>query len=153
MAGKGIAMISDLLQGIVDSVFNLYGGKVPIYITQLKQDFTAPCFFIEFVDSTPVQDLNNRYHSDITFQVSYYPEEDESGSPDYLDVSKQIMPLEMALHEITLRDGSLIRSKETQSTINDNVLHVSVTYEIHYYVPPVKAPLMQTLKQNQTTKE
>lgn len=146
-------MISDLLQGIVDSVFNLYGGKVPIYITQLKQDFTSPCFFIEFVDSVPVQDLNNRYHSDVTFQVSYYPEDNESGSPDYLDVSKQIMPLEMALHEIALRNGSLVRSKETQSTINDNVLHVSVTYEIYYYVPPVKAPLMETLKQNQKVKE
>lgn len=144
-------MINTVLQGIVDALYNLYGGTVPIYTMQQKQGFEAPCFFIDVVDSQLVQELRNRYIRNITFQVSYITSLDDGDSIDYKDLYKQAPVLELGLETLILRNGDKIRGDDISSTVDD-ALHVTVTYPVFFYVPDKKEEYMEQLIQSQHTK-
>lgn len=149
-------MTADVLQGIVDAIHNTF-GDVEIYTGQLKQGFKEPCFFIELIEGTTTHDLGNRYHDDLTFQISYFPQP----GPSYKDMYRTMQPLTLALGTITPRDAgdpsksyNGIHGHDFDSLIDDDVLHVNVSYTIFYYLPLEKVPAMETLTQTQrTTKE
>ena len=149
-------MIADVLQGIVDAIHGLY-EDIEIHTGQLKQGFNTPCFFIKLITSNTTHELGNRYHDDMTFQISYFP----GGGPDYKDMYRKLQPLMMALQRIRPRDAAdqkkrynEIYGRDWENTVDDDVLHIIGTYTIFYYLPLEKVPAMETLTQTQrTTKE
>lgn len=145
-------MINTILQGIVDALYNLYGGKVPIYTSQQKQGFEAPCFFVEFVDSQLIPEMDGQYTRNLSYQISYITSLNNGDGMDYKDLYAQIPPLELGLENLKLRNGDLIRGEDISSSIDD-VLHVQITYPYRFYVPRDKEACMETLKQIQRTKE
>ncbi len=145
-------MINTILQGIVDTLYTLYDGKVPIYTTQQKQGFEAPCFFVEFVDSQLISELKGHYVRNLSFQISYITTFDEGDSVDYKDLYAQLAPLEMGLETLLLRNGDIIRGEDISGEI-DEALHVHITYPDRFYIPKDKGVLMETLKQTQHVKE
>lgn len=145
-------MINTILQGIVDTLYTLYDGKVPIYTTQQKQGFEAPCFFVEFVDSQLISELKGHYVRNLSFQISYITTFDEGDSVDYKDLYAQLAPLEMGLETLVLRNGDIIRGEDISGEI-DEALHVHITYPDRFYIPKDKGVLMETLKQTQHVKE
>lgn len=145
-------MINTILQGIVDTLYTLYDGKVPIYTAQQKQGFEAPCFFVEFVDSQLISELKGHYVRNLSFQISYITTFDEGDSVDYKDLYAQLAPLEMGLETLLLRNGDIIRGEDISGEI-DEALHVHITYPDRFYIPKDKGVLMETLKQTQHVKE
>lgn len=145
-------MINIILQGIVDTLYSLYGDAIPIYTSQQKQGFEAPCFFVEFVDSQLISELKGHYVRNLSFQISYITTFDEGDSVDYKDLYAQLAPLEMGLETLVLRNGDIIRGEDISGEI-DEALHVHITYPDRFYIPKDKGVLMETLKQTQHVKE
>lgn len=145
-------MINTILQGIVDTLYSLYGDAIPIYTSQQKQGFEAPCFFVEFIDSQLIPELKGHYVRNLSFQISYITTFDEGDSVDYKDLYAQLAPLELGLETLKLRTGDIIRGEDISSTI-DEALHIHITYPDRFYIPPPKGVFMETLKQSQQVKE
>lgn len=145
--------MNDITQGIVDALHHLYYGKVKIYTEVKKQGFEAPCFFVEMIDSFFDHELHNRYLEQGTYQISYFTNKTKGESPDYGDLQKQIRPISMVLTALPLRDGHTIRGQEISSIIEDDVLHVTVSFKRFIYKELEKKPTMETLNLKQETKE
>lgn len=145
--------MNDITQGIVDAIWHLYDGQVPIYTEQQKQGFQSPCFFVELINSSIEREMGNRFLETATFQVSYFPELTEGDSPDYIDMQKQIRPLTLALEVIPVAGTKGIRGDDIETVINDDVLHITVSYSRFVYLAGDREAYMGTLELHQRTGE
>ena len=152
-------MTNEIVNAIAKGIKSAWGdGCPPIYVTQLRQGFSAPCFFIELIETHTEAGLAGelrgkgaRYHDEVSFQIHYFPETNEGDGGNVRAMYDVIPYLGMAVEVITLADGSKVRGRDISHVIDDDVLHTSVIYDVFYYRVCETAPYMETLTQTQTT--
>ena len=145
--------MNDIAQGIVDALHTVSNGTIPIYTTMQRQKFKEPCFFVEMIDSQMEHELGNRYLESATFQISYFTGMTAGDSPDYADMQGSIRPISLALEVISTREGDSLREHDITAAIDDDILHINVTYNRFIYLEGDKESYMETLALTQHTKE
>jgi hypothetical protein len=143
--------MDDIIQGVVDALWDLYDGAVPIYTEQQKQGFEAPCFFVELINTSMERETGKRFQETASVQVSYFPPGTDGDSPDYKDIQSQIRPILLALEVIPVSGTKGIRGTDIEAAVVDDVLHVTVTYSRFIYLKGEDVPYMETLSINQKT--
>lgn len=151
-------MTNDVIDAIAKAIKTQWEENCDIYINQLRQGFNTPCFFIELIEAHTEAGLSfdsrgrgGRYHDELTFQISYFPGNAPGDGGDVRKMYNIIPKMGLLLELLTLADGTKIRGRDISNTIDDDVLHATVIYDVFYYRVCDNAPYMETLKQTQTT--
>lgn len=135
------AAIAECLDGLVP--------EAEIYMGDIAQGFTGPCFFILASSSEQKQVIKDRYVRQHVFDVQYFPRD------TYLpaaELGKAEALLWMALEYVELADGP-IRGTEMRTQIMDGVLHFFVQYDVFVMKKQKQLPVMEKLRQVQKIKE
>lgn len=137
-------MVNDVYTGIAAELENSFDNPI-VYFDSLPQGFEAPCFFINLMDSRLEPKLWNRYELAMDFDVIYYPHNpDEDNAIELHDVAYKLL---FQLEYITVLKN-LLRGIDMHFEVQDNVLHVFITYKVMIFKKLAKSPLMQQLIQN-----
>lgn len=140
--------VNNIISGIAGKLYDTFGAGYEIYTEQVEQGLTEPCFTIGTVRNRAERFLGERYYRRNTFNVNYFPASEETPLAEIRDIEEQLL---CALEEITV-DGDLVRGTDIEGTISDNVLVLTVSYNMFTCSDKEPENAMETIEHNTTAK-
>lgn len=116
-------MINKIIDGICIALNNEFGDSYEIYTESVEQGLKEPCFFINSLNPTNAQFLNNKYERTQPFCIQYFP----SSSEKNYECNEVLEQLNQCLEYISVSDN-LTRGTEMHGEMVDGILN----YFIHY---------------------
>lgn len=113
----------------------VHGGNV-------KQGLSPGDLNVVMPSAASSKQMGQRYLRTPTLDVIYYPQDDKAITADCCAMAEL---LTAALQDITTPEGDLIHCTSCEWTIEEDVLHVVVSYDHHVYTP-IEETLMETLQ-------
>lgn len=136
-------LIQDLITGISKK---LEPFKYKVYVDEIKTNLATPSFLIQLINHTHIRYPSNRFKKDFPIQIVYFP--DTRGNRDVnFEIYNVISELNFSMEVIELEDGSLIRGKDMDHMVEDNVLYFYITYTTMVRLEDEDLPLMEKLIQ------
>lgn len=117
-------MVDLIINGIANKLYELFEYR--IHKDNIKQGLKPPCFLINFVTNSRVQELHNRELRRNTFIINYYPETADNNKELY-DISERLM---MGMTTISVKGFGCLHGTDISSEIVDGVLRFQVNYNI-----------------------
>lgn len=117
-------MINKLTDGIVAAIHEEFGDEYEIYIENVEQGLTEPCFLITLASANMEPRLKDTYQFDLLFLIQYFPVSQEARR----ECGEVQLRLYQALEYIEA-DG-LKRGEEMEGEIVDEVLRFQVQYRL-----------------------
>lgn len=121
-----------------------------IYHDVLPMGYEVPCFFINAVDTQVSLQLYDRYKLQVNYDVTYHPEEKKFYNTEFSKVGNI---LAFGLETVSLEDDKPIRGNNIRYEVQDNTLHLFVTFNFFIRRSKDRGEKMQILTQIYTTKE
>lgn len=118
-------MINKLTNGIAAAIHAEFGDAYEIYLENVEQGLTEPCFLITLANASMEQQLNETYQFTHLFLVQYFPGTQESRS--------ECMEIQFRLYqalEYIEADDRLRRGEEMEGELVDDVLQFQVQYRL-----------------------
>ncbi len=136
-------MISSINDEVKNKLLSIY-PDITIYDEKVPQKFKTPSFFISIYDQDYEKRLNTKYGSTISYDVSYFPNE------EYNKNNEMYLVQENLLREF--RDLGTFRALSIRANITDDVLHIifDVKYSEMTVIDDIK---MNKLESNTNIKE
>lgn len=134
-------MVNDILDGITNALHDEFGDTFSIYTEKVKQGLQVPCFFVSCISPKDERWLGNRRKLTNQFTVQYLPGTDEP-KRECNAVSERLV---CALEYIQLSSGCL-GGTNMQPAITDDVLTMSVNYNLYAYMQTDIEPTMNDIK-------
>lgn len=118
-------MVNEMLKGISNQLYDVFGADYKYYIENVEQKLTKPCFTIDSI--IPLQRSRSRvlYDRTIPVVVHYFTGDKENTKKDCYEKAELIVE---ALEFVPFH-GSLLRGENISWQIIDDVLQVFVTYK------------------------
>lgn len=116
-------MVDLIINGIANKLYELFEYK--IHKDSIKQGLKPPCFLINFVTNSRIQELHNRELRRNTFIINYYPKTKDN--KELYDVSEQLM---QGMTMISVKGFGRLHGTDISSEIVDGVLRFQVNYNI-----------------------
>lgn len=140
-------MIKDIMNAISIRLYEVFGDGYEIYMNDIQQGLTEPCFLITVVDYSKEQLLKSRSKRLVPFDIIFFP---NKGKSQCYEVADQMMN---ELEFITLLDGDKMRGTDMNSNVVDNVLHFFVNYNFMATVTEDAIDKMESIAIENGTKE
>ncbi len=136
-------MVSSINDEVKNKLLSIY-PDITIYDEKVPQKFKTPSFFISIYDQDYEKRLNTKYGSTISYDVSYFPNE------EYNKNNEMYLVQENLLREF--RDLGTFRALSIRANITDDVLHIifDVKYSEMTVIDDIK---MNKLESNTNIKE
>lgn len=140
-------MINDIMNAISIKLYEVFGDGYKIYLNDVQQGLTEPCFLITVVDYSKEPLLQSRSKRLVPFDILFFP---NKGKSQCHEVADQMMN---ELDMVTLLNGDMMHGTEMRSEIVDDVLHIFVNYNFIAKVEKEQEDSMETLNIQNSTKE
>lgn len=141
-------MVNDIMDGIKNTLYGIFGDSCEIMFDELKQDFEPPAVWILELKTTQEHVIRNRYNRRYNFDIQYFPKNEIGITQEINEVTDALL---LGLEYITA-GGNLIRGSDISYEMQDKILHFFITYEVFVLKIQDKGPLMEELVQTQHTK-
>ena len=133
-------MLNDIITGSAKALGGAFGSDYRVYIDDVKQGLSEPCFFVAALKSEQSPLLGDRAVWRNPFVIHYFPRTPNANEELYGAAAR----LMYALRYIALPDGDPLRGRAMRYEAVDGVLHFFVTYTIIVNIPR-ELPVMETL--------
>lgn len=141
MEGDSIANINDLRIGINQTLDKTF-PQISIYSEQIEQGFEEPCFFIKILSSGQDREFNRRYKKNISFDIHYFSDKEDTNS-DCLNMADKLYEV---LEYVPI-GNSLYRASNMTHEVIDGVLHFMLQFNFHVLKEIEAAEKMNKLTQ------
>lgn len=138
-----------IIDGIVKALKAEFGDSYTYYVNDIPQGFNEPSFYIKLLDSKFNLVCGNRYLRKNLCLIRYFPQSELSPKQEINAVLDRLFPV----LEYIYMDEDLIRGTNMESTVEDNILHLSINYDFFVFRPIKREILMQKLIQDQNLKQ
>lgn len=139
-------MINDIMNAISIKLYEVFGDGYKIYLNDVQQGLTEPCFLITVVDYSKEPLLKSRSKRLIPFDILFFP---NKGKSQCYEVADQMMN---ELDMITLLNGDMMHGTEMRAEIVDDVLHFFVNYNFMATVENEPLDSMESIDIKNSTK-
>lgn len=134
-------MIQEITNGISNAIYKVFPAY-PIELEPIEQEFQSGSFLITFATVIEKQLMDNRYYRRYPAEIMYIPKENaDEPVAEMQSVQEKLMD---ALEYITVK-GDLVRGINRKAVIVDDVLSVSVDYDLHVFKTKPTDPLIESL--------
>lgn len=140
-------MINDIINAISIRLYEVFGDGYEIYMNDVEQGLTEPCFLITVVDYSKEQLLQSRSKRLVPFDILFFP---SKGKSQCYEVADQLMN---ELDMIELLNGDKMHGTDMKSEIVDNVLHFFVNYNFMATVEKERLDSMESMNIENGIKE
>lgn len=141
-------MIQEILEGVAQTLYQVFGEDCKIYENDVEQGLQEPCFFLGVLQPSLSPLPGGRSLSMYPLDVQYFPAS-RRDNQTLLCVAEKLM---VCLEVIQLPDGAKARGTERAYAITDHVLHFLVTYPVILRQRREETP-MQEVQVDTTTKK
>lgn len=117
-------LVELIVNGIANRLYELFG--YPVYSNNVEQKLNPPCFLVNLVDVSRVQELHDRERRINLFNIVYFPKQRDNITEMY-NVQEQLM---QGMTSISVRGFGLLHGTDITSKISDGVLNFQVNYNI-----------------------
>lgn len=117
-------MINEILSGVSIKLNYVFGDDYEVYVNDVNQGLSEPCFFIAVLSPSHAPLLGKRMKITMPLDVHYFP----MNSGDNYEMSRVGDMLFRALDLIETPGFGSFRGREMRWQIYDGVLHFFVTY-------------------------
>lgn len=134
-------MVNNIIISIASSIINEFGKNTVVYIEEVKQGLSLPCFFIKNIKSEKKQGLGDRMKFINYFIIQYFPEvkqknKDMSAIADRLfDCLEFISAGKKVIRGTDMHtdkgSGVVLNGLSTAYENNDSILNFYVNYNFH----------------------
>lgn len=114
------------IEAISRNLYQEFGSGHQIYVDASVQNLTEPCFYICPLSAEHVQRLGTVYRRNQSFDIHYFPIEEERPSKELSDTAERLY----SCMEYIFIEGKTYRGTDMKSEIQDGVLHFTVDYNI-----------------------
>lgn len=131
--------------GIISALKQYYGNNALVFIDDLPQKFTRPCFWIDVVKFSSQRAINDHFNVSHLIDVKMYATNKDKPHQELYDAQDILTDI---LEVVPYKDDSgehQIRGTAINAVITDGVLHFMIEYAFDVYVPK-NIPLMKYLK-------
>lgn len=135
------------MNAISIKLHEVFGDGYKIYLNDVKQGLTEPCFLITVVDYSKEPLLDVRSKRILPFDILFFPNKEKS---QCYEVADQMMN---EFDFITLLDGDMMHGTEMRAEIVDDVLHFFVNYNFIATVEKEPLDSMESIDIKNSTKE
>lgn len=118
-------MLNKVIDGIAQKLNQVFGNGYEIYIDEMEQGVTTPCFLIVCLKGRQEQEIGATYKWELPFDIQYFPHEVKLTH----EVNSVVGILNTGLEYIQIEDG-LLRGTELKHEVIDGVLHFFVNYNL-----------------------
>ena len=139
-------MINDIMNAISIKLYEVFGDGYKIYLNDVQQGLTEPCFLITIVDYSKGQLLQSRSKRLVPFDILFFP---NNGKSQCYEVADQMMN---ELDMITLLNSDMMHGTEMRAEIVDDVLHFFVNYNFMATVENEPLDSMESIDIKNSTK-
>lgn len=139
-------MINDIINAISIRLYESFGDGYKIYLNDVQQGLTEPCFLITVVDYSKEQLLQSRSKRLVPFDILFFP---NNGKSQCHEVADQMMN---ELDMITLLNSDMMHGTEMRAEIVDDVLHFFVNYNFMATVENEPLDSMESIDIKNSTK-
>ncbi|MCI6691441.1 MAG: hypothetical protein MR510_02950 [Clostridium sp.] len=108
-------MINDIKECIVETLLEIY-PNITIYDEDIPQNFKTPSFLITLTDHQYAKRINNKFDSEISFDISFF------SSKENYEIKVDCLNTQQELFR-SFDFISRYRALDKEATIVDNVLH------------------------------
>lgn len=139
--------ISIIINAISQKINEIFGDDYNIEDGEVKQGFEAPCFFIHLFNGNQKHYRQNRYKSELSFQIVAFAKDDDI---------KQLHEMAEGLYDIeylTIENGDTIRCFNMNHRIEDGVLQFSFDIKNFIYKEKIEADKMENISVNEEVKQ
>ena len=139
--------IEDIIDGVSVKLDELFGDKYTIYSNSVKQGMQFPCFFIHLFNGKQKHYRQNRYKSELNFQIVGFAKDDNI---------EQLHEMADGLYDIeyfTINNGDIIRCFNMKHTIEDGVLEFYFDINNFIYKEKIETDKMKNISINKEVKE
>lgn len=143
-----VISLENIKNAVSQKLDDLFGDEYSIYTEEVKQGLNPPAFFIQFIEPTKRQVLDNRYFRTHPLDIVFFPVENGTELKQCENVSETLFD---GMEYITV-DGDICRGSKMHYEIVDKVLHFFVQYNMSVLKPKIPDEYMGTLKHNGFTK-
>lgn len=134
-------MQHDTIIAISKKLHEEFGSEYTVYPDAPEQNLHEPCFYICALHTEQVPKLGTACVRNQSFDIHYFPKEEEQPSKELSDVSERLY----SCMEYIALDGKLYRGKERKAEVRDGVLHFMVDYNIPLRKPEEPDAYMEEL--------
>lgn len=127
--------VNQLVDGLSLTLREAFPDIENLYIEQVPQGFTKPCFLLRLINADEVQRLGNwwrenvmvTYHmADYMFEIRYHTDE--------LDKNQRCYGMAEKLYTLLFNFKKMrLWGSDMNYEVSDNVLHYFVTYQVSLY--------------------
>lgn len=127
-------MIESVINAISNGLYHSFNDNIKIYTESMDKSVKKPCIFLLLKEFKEVKVISNRYKQTATFNITYYPKEQDLTNDEII---QKFSCIKDAL-EIIVEGDNYYNSNNISFNINDGVLNIIVIYE--YFVIKEKEP-------------
>lgn len=114
--------INDIIEGISIKLNSVFGDGYTIYDGGVPQGFKTPSFLVLFLSLEQSQRIGSLRRITTLFNIQYFTDKGRT------DASNHALKVPLALNEITLIDGSIMRGANPNSEIVDGNAHNFINF-------------------------
>lgn len=105
--------ISDIETAITRKLRQEFGSSYRLYTEEVPQDFTMPCFFVQFLNLEQFDRLGKQWRVNTFFNVQYFG----------VGARNMTLKVQNALNIVQLVNGQYMRATKPNSEMVDGVAH------------------------------
>lgn len=139
--------IDIIINGISKKINEIFGDEYNIENDEVKQGFEAPCFFIHLFNGNRKHYRQNRYKSELNFQIVGFAKNDDN---------KQLYEMAEGLYDIeyfTIENGDIIRCFNMNHKIESGVLQFFFDVKNFIYSNKNETDKMENISVNEEVKD
>lgn len=104
--------------------------KITIYDEKVRQGFTEPCFFVQFLLNTHRHLIDNRYERLNSIEIMYFSDKKDT-KEDYDLMTEYLFGELKYIYTEDDSEHPIRATEDMTAEVVDDVLHVTVNYDYH----------------------
>lgn len=142
-------LITNIIVGIAKTLFQTFGSKYRVYVENVEQGFTEPCFSIQHLLAMNEPKIPVQYLRRYSFNVHYFPKDKLHANDEMHEVARQLF-LILEYIFVFYKDGEneldySIKASKMSYEIQEGHLHFFVDYNLFVKKQQDEGELMETL--------
>ena len=142
-------MENDVVNGTISKLRDVFGEETVIYLDEVKQELSEPCFFVRTLEVSQELTICNRYRRIYSMDIEYHPSDPDKVVREIQQVADTLL---MQLEYIHVGEN-LTRGTDIRYEVQDKVLHFFVDYDFFVFKVLDRTENMEELIQTQEVKE
>ena len=140
-------MINALIEAVSISLNGEFGDGYEIYMEEIKQDLTEPCFFISCINPASSLFLGKRYFRENLFCIQYFPRRQGRERAECNETAERLFKC-LEYLEVS---GRFVKGTGIKYEVADGILNFFVNYDI-YIQKKETLPAMEEVEKEITAK-